>query len=156
MPEELNTPAAQSDSETDPETVDEGPSDPALEAVNICRRAYSDAYDAYQVSRGGPGKALESFGKQIASKAYRDSLPTLSSRQDILNFIACVAEGILLDAIPEKTSTKLIYAAQVALGALPREPKPRKITKKRTPPHPRGAKKGNREEAQATSSAQAA
>ena len=53
-------------------------------------------------------------------------------------------------------SGKLIYAAQAALAALPREPKPRKKAKKRTPPHPRGVKKDNSDETKITSTEQAA
>ena len=83
-------------------------------------------------------------------------MPPLSNRQNILNFIACVADGVLWGAIPENTSSKLIYAAQAAIGALPRPPKPPKKTKKRTPPHPRGAKKDNRGESEITPSEQAA
>ena len=60
-----------------------------------------------------------------ARKIYRDELPVLSTRQNILAFIACVAEGVLIEAINESTATKLIYATQAALGALPREPKTR-------------------------------
>lgn len=156
MPEESNTPAARPDPETDPQTPEESASDPTLDAVNVCRDAYFDAYSACCDSHGGPGKASTYLREKDGAKAFRDSLPTLSSRRNILNFIACVAEGVLLEAIPENTSSKLIYAAQAALGALPREPKPQKKTKKTYPPHPRGAKKDNRGESQLTPSIQTA
>ncbi len=156
MPEEPNTTAAQPDPEPDPQTPDDSPRDPAFAAVNVCRGAYFDAYEEYENNNGGPDKVSEYLCKEAASDAYRDKLPTLSNRQNILNFIACVAEGVLLEAIPESASGKLIYAAQAALGALPREPKPTKKTKKRTPPHPRGAKKVNSEDSVLTSSIQAA
>ena len=53
----------------------------------------------------------------IACEAYRAAMPTLSTRDGCLDFIACVAHGILLRAISERDSSKLLYAAQVALTA---------------------------------------
>jgi hypothetical protein len=105
----------------DPEQDDP---DPVLEAVNGCRNAYLDAYHLRQTQLGGPGKASKYLCQEHACEAYRNALPVLSSRQNILAFMACVAEGVLTEAIPDKTGSKLIYAAQAALGALPRHPKP--------------------------------
>jgi hypothetical protein len=159
MPETLeSTPETQPDTKSVsvPETPEEFSSNSAFDAVNVCRRAYFEAFAAYCHSHGGPEQASEYQCQKSGRKAYCDSLPTLSSRQNILSFMACVAEGVLMEAIRERTSGKLIYAAQAAIGALPREPKPRKKTKKRTPPHPRSAKKGNRVEPQLTTSEQAA
>jgi hypothetical protein len=44
-------------------------------------------------------------------------MPPLSTRASCRDFIACVAQGILLGAISEKDGGKLLYAAQVALAA---------------------------------------
>jgi hypothetical protein len=55
-----------------------------------------------------------------AAKAYRNAMPPLSGSENIQDFIACTAHGMLIGAISENRSTKLLYAAQVALGALPR------------------------------------
>jgi hypothetical protein len=52
-----------------------------------------------------------------AGEAYRAAMPPLSTRDSCRDFIACVAQGILLGAIPEKDGGKLLYAAQVALAA---------------------------------------
>ncbi len=52
-----------------------------------------------------------------AGEAYRVAMPPLSTRDSCRDFIACVAQGILLGAIPEKDGGKLLYAAQVALAA---------------------------------------
>jgi hypothetical protein len=90
------------------------------------------------------------------SEVYRRALPHLSSRQNILNFIACVADGVLWGAILDNIGGKLIYAAQAAPSVLPREPKPQKKAKKRTPPYPLGVKKGNRGQGEITPSRQAA
>jgi hypothetical protein len=53
-------------------------------------------------------------------------MPQLSGRESIRDFIACTAHGILIGAIPPQQSGQLLYAAQVALGSLQREPKPQK------------------------------
>jgi hypothetical protein len=47
-------------------------------------------------------------------------MPSLSGDRNVCDFIACVSYGILLGAIKPDTGTKLLYAAQVALGALPK------------------------------------
>jgi hypothetical protein len=60
-----------------------------------------------------------------AGEAYRAALPPLTSRDNCRDFIACVAHGILLGAIPESSAGKLLYAAQVALGAVSAEEKSR-------------------------------
>lgn len=54
----------------------------------------------------------------LANKAYRDAMPTLLGHSNIRDFIACIAQGILVGAIEPIESSKLLYAAQVALGAL--------------------------------------
>jgi hypothetical protein len=58
-----------------------------------------------------------------AGTAYRNAMPMLAGYEGIRDFIACAAHGILNDAIPLNKSTKLLYAAQVALNALHFEPK---------------------------------
>jgi hypothetical protein len=58
--------------------------------------------------------------ERCASMAYRLAMPSLSGYQNICDFIACVGYGILLGAIKPDTATKLVYAAQVALGAIPK------------------------------------
>ena len=45
----------------------------------------------------------------------------LAGRENIQNFIACVAHAMLLGIIEPADATRLLYAAQVALGAS-REP----------------------------------
>lgn len=55
---------------------------------------------------------------------------------------ACVACGILIGALPAERTGQLLYAAQVALSALPRDPKPVRIPWPPTPylkPHCNGS-----------------
>jgi hypothetical protein len=80
---------------------------------------------------------------QQAGIAGGDCRPALSSRRNILNFMACVAEGVLLEAIPEATGRRLIYAARAALAARPANQIHREKPKN-TPPYPRGNSKVNR------------
>ncbi|MGD0293742.1 MAG: hypothetical protein ABSB30_07790 [Terracidiphilus sp.] len=63
-----------------------------------------------------------------ATQAYRNAMPSLSGFENTRDFIACVARGILLGVIDGKIGAKLLYAAQVALSAVPRQPAPRKTT----------------------------
>jgi hypothetical protein len=56
--------------------------------------------------------------RSCAGKAYRLAMPPLSGCQNICNFIACVAHGMLLGAIEDENSAKPLYAAQVALATV--------------------------------------
>jgi hypothetical protein len=67
--------------------------------------------------------------KRCANVAFRMALPPLSGYQNICDFIACVGYGILVGSIKPDIGTKLLYAAQVALGAIPQQSK----TQTRTP-----------------------
>jgi len=62
---------------------------------------------------------------QDAGTAYCIAMPPLSGYENIRDFIACTAHGILIGAIPAQKSGRLLYAAQVALSTLHYEPKPR-------------------------------
>jgi len=64
--------------------------------------------------------------KRCADAAYRTAMPPLSGFQEIRDFIACVGYGMLLGAIKAENGTKLVYAAQVALAALPKHSRPSK------------------------------
>jgi hypothetical protein len=109
-------------------------------AVQRCREAYHEARDRFIEENGGPEEASEYLAEQKAAEAFRNALPPLSSRQNVIDFIACVARGVLVEAIPDNTSSRLIYAALAVLRALPPEPKAEKI--KET--DPRGAQIVNR------------
>ena len=109
-------------------------------AIQRCREAYLEAQALYIQNNGGPQRASEYFGEKNGKMAFVNAMPQLSNRQCILDFIACVADGILFNAIREKTSSKLICAAHAALRALPGESKSAKKQKNT----PRGAQTVNR------------
>ena len=61
---------------------------------------------------------------QAGAKAFRDAMPPLLGADNIREFIACVAHGMLIGVIENKDATKFLYAAQVAFSAQNRtEPK---------------------------------
>ena len=81
--------------------------------------------------------------QQAASMAYCSALPVLFDQHGIGNFISCVAHGVLIRAIDEDVSGRLLYAAQVAISALPRQPRPAKPLKTAYPsPSPAKNKPG--------------
>ena len=90
-------------------------------AVAECCKAWKKAFRAAMNDDLPDYKAAP-----IACEAYRAAMPALSTRDGCLDFIACVAHGILLSAISEKDSGKLLYAAQVALTATNSEHNSRK------------------------------
>jgi hypothetical protein len=86
-------------------------------AAARCCKAWKKVYRA----------AMEETDDEIgaakkAGEAYRAAMPLLTSRENCRDFIACVAQGILLGAIPEKNGGKLLYAVQVALPMVNAEP----------------------------------
>jgi len=69
-------------------------------------------------------KKLSSFDTQDrASAAYREAMPDLLGYDDIREFIACVAHAMVIEVIDQIDGPKLLYAAQVAIGALHKAPK---------------------------------
>jgi hypothetical protein len=64
--------------------------------------------------------------KRSAAEAYRNAMPHLSGYENIRDFIACAAHGMLIGAVDAIEGPKFLYAAQVALGALRHEPKDQK------------------------------
>jgi len=97
-------------------------------AVALCTEAWEKILRATAQTTGNLYTA-----ERCAAKAYRLCLPPLSSSQEIRDFIACVGYGVLLGAIKAENGTKLIYAAQVALSAVPRDCKPFKTKPKKQP-----------------------
>ncbi len=64
--------------------------------------------------------------QQYARQAYRDAMPDLAGYENIRDFIACTAHGMVIGAIEAMDATKFLYAAQVALGVLHHAPKTQK------------------------------
>jgi hypothetical protein len=75
-----------------------------------------------QLGKNATGEALE----RISRLGYCMHLPRLNDAASIRDFIACVVYGMAIGAIPSSEGTRLLYGAQVALAALPGDPKKRK------------------------------
>jgi hypothetical protein len=86
-------------------------------AISRCLDAWNRAYQANLAK--GKGKATAMVN---ADQAYQQAMPPLSSHQNIRDFIACIAHGVLIHAVSLDCSAKLLYAAQVALSALRQGP----------------------------------
>ena len=69
-----------------------------------------------------------------AGQAYRNVMPPLTGKENIRDFVACVAHGMLIGAIEGKDGTKLLYAAQVALSTIRDKPAPARASA--CPPSP--------------------
>jgi hypothetical protein len=94
----------------------------ARTAIKHCCAAWQRSYDAYMAaSKGSSTDAL--FAAHNAGPAYCKAMPPLAGYENIRDFIACVAHGILIEAIPQQRANQLLYAAQVALASLHFEPK---------------------------------
>ena len=85
----------------------------ANHAVARCTRAYADAMQSATEQRKHHYDATKE-----AKNAYRQAMPPLSGHENICDFIACVAHGILIEAISGSDGARLLYAAQVAHTAL--------------------------------------
>jgi hypothetical protein len=89
-------------------------SNPALanRAVARCCQIWQSVFRA-ELDRG----EHRVLAARSAGEAYCGAMPSLTGEQNIRDFIACVAHGILLQAIEEKNGGKLLYAAQVAYAS---------------------------------------
>ncbi len=97
----------------------------ARAAIKRCCAAWQRAYDASMEAANGASMA-DVFAAHEAGPAYCKALPPLAGYENIRDFIACVAHGILIEAIPQQRANQLLYAAQVALATLHCEPKSQK------------------------------
>ena len=85
----------------------------ANHAVARCTQAYADAMQS-AIDRD----EHQYDAAKAAKNAYRHAMPPLSGHENIRDFIACVAQGILIEAISGSDGARLLYAAQVAHIAL--------------------------------------
>ena len=97
----------------------------ARPALKRCLAAWRRAFNAYMVDSDGDSTD-KVFAAHEADKAYCNAMPILSSYENIRDFIACTAHGILIGAIPPQQSGHILYAAQVALSTFHNETKPQK------------------------------
>jgi hypothetical protein len=90
---------------------------PVNPAVARCSAQWRRAYQGTISNGEGDYTARKNAGF-----AFRRAMPPLIGQENISSFIACVAHGILIDAIDGKDATRLLYAAQVALATVRNQP----------------------------------
>ena len=110
----------ETETETSLQTPETDPSGPTEAAIARCHAVYDQTRAAF-ASVHGPETYDTYPAKKVVRVAYREAMPELSSRENIRAFIGCIAHAILIEAIREDTSARLLYAAQVALSSLPHE-----------------------------------
>jgi hypothetical protein len=86
-------------------------------AVETCCKAYARAFKAARKESDSRLHALDE-----GEKAFCNAMPPLSGYENIRDFIACVAQGMLIKAIPGSDGARLLYAAQVAHSTLRGQP----------------------------------
>jgi hypothetical protein len=94
------------------------PSPAAIPAIARCADAWRRVYAAKLAKKVNKYEA-----SQAAGEAYRQAMPPLVGYDNIRDFIACVGDAMLHHIIFEPESTKLLYAAQVALSSVRLQPK---------------------------------
>jgi hypothetical protein len=100
--------------------IDPSTSIPDNPAIAHCMNVWKTAYQ-----EGMAIRKEKLYANLYAGQAYRSALPPLTSLQNIRDFVACVAHGMLIGAIADRSATKLLYAAKVALATIitcPRRP----------------------------------
>ena len=76
----------------------------------------------------------EVMARLICYSAYRSAMPPLTGPENIRDFIACTAHGMLIEAIDGPDAARLLYAAQIANGTL----RHTRTSAKSVPTSPRG------------------
>ena len=90
-------------------------SDPAPEPLSTIARCIK----AHNKARSEAYARTENrfTAKDAGASAYCNAMPPLIGAENIRDFIACVAQGLLIGAVQNKDAGKLLYAAQVASSA---------------------------------------
>lgn len=82
-------------------------------AVQLCYEAYLRAMEESKA------RGLDYYDTDDeACRAFREAMPHLSTAEGIRDFIACVTFGLMTEVFLASEASKLLYAAQVATGAL--------------------------------------
>ena len=76
-----------------------------------CCAAWQRSFDAYMASAKCIKESNKTFAAIQAGEAYRNAMPLLAGYEGVRDFVACMAHGILIGAIEEDISGRLLYAA---------------------------------------------
>ena len=91
------------------------------EALAACAAAYTGTMNQmrqhYRLRPGQlPDPNQNAHIRAVCEAAYRTALPTLAAAQ-LPAFLACIAQGVAIDAFTGRQATQLLYAAQVCASA---------------------------------------
>jgi len=90
-------------------------------AVLHCCTAYEQTFALER------GKGLDEYQAGLKAKeAYLKSMPNLTDRDSIRDFIACVTHAMVFELVYERSGSSLLRAAQIALRAARSESKAEK------------------------------
>lgn len=96
-------------------------------AVACCQQAWQRTFDLAKISPDDDRFFDECndnyFARAQAARAFLGALPPLAGHENIRDFIACVAYGVVTGTIMQSDAKDLLYAAQVALTCLRLQPK---------------------------------
>lgn len=88
----------------------------ASDAVQKCVQAYEEAYARHAKTTDGRENSWHC--DEHAKQAFKLAMPTLASRAEIHEFVACVAWGALLQVFNAQETSRLLYAAQVSFSTI--------------------------------------
>jgi hypothetical protein len=100
-----------------PDEHDSGPVLRSL-AVERCQKSWNHTYNSSLKRQKSVAVA-----RLDASDAYRLAMPQLVGRENIRNFITCVAYAMVNGIFIEEAAKSFLFAARIALNALPVPPK---------------------------------
>ncbi len=90
------------------------------QCCEIMERTYLDILAPCNKRAGESEDECRSRAVDAAARAYAEAMPPLTGPDNIRDFIACVAKGMLLEVFTGSQPTCLLYAAQVASTAAQR------------------------------------
>jgi len=100
------------------------------EALERCSKAWHRFFDLASIDpRDENLNCIEdnernAFAIEQAANAYRDAMPLLLSYENIRDFIACTAHGMLQHVFDLDECRELLGAAKIAMALLKTQPKP--------------------------------
>jgi hypothetical protein len=97
---------------------------PQNDAVDRCNHAWQRAYNKEVVGIDEDESTWPA--KKAGNQAYLRAMPPLSGYDNICDFIACVTNALVIDAISACDAKRLLAAAKIAITAVRSEPAPPK------------------------------
>ena len=93
------------------------PENPALASDNQALARCREAFETTCEDMLADGKS-DCAARMKANQAYKSALPPLIGADNIRDFLACVANGMLIGAIDDDKAARLLYAARAAQSTL--------------------------------------